>query len=236
MRVLLWVLAIGLSVPTAEPLVAVDELVSMLTSLLATDRNDKRIAHRLETIRLSERLSEETILMLKQMGVGRATLRTLEAIRKESAGLAAPSQDTLSVTPAPSDDEQARMLDTVRRWSAAYLASLPNFLCTRSVQRHRSFMQVHGDLSDMVADLGWFPSGSYSGQAGYGDGGDYYHIESVDGRPSDGFREGLEREGGLGRVRRVHEGDPGTQPRSHLRLGSLGSLSRPPHRGVPLRR
>src|SRR5208283_1527319 len=106
MSVFVWALAIGLSAPAAEPPVAADELVSLLTSLLATDRKDKRIAHRIETIRLSERLSEETILTLKQMGVGRATLRTLEAIRKQSAGLAAPSEDTLSVTPAPSDDEE----------------------------------------------------------------------------------------------------------------------------------
>jgi hypothetical protein len=186
MSVFLWALAVGLSAPAVEPPVAVSDLVSMLTSALATDRNDKRIAHRLETIRLSERLSEETIGMLKQMGVGRATLR------------ASPSQDPLSATPAPPDAEQAKILDATRRWSAAYLASLPDFVCTRTVQRHRSFLQANGGLSDMFADGRWVPSDSYSGQAGYVGGRDYYRVESVDGKPSDGSREGLALEGSWG--------------------------------------
>jgi hypothetical protein len=198
MGVFLVALAVGLSAPAAEPPVAVSDLVSLLTSLLATDRNDKRIAHRLETIRVSERLSEETIGTLKQMGVGRATLRALDAIRKESAGLPAPSQDPLSVAPAPSDAEQAGMLDAMRRWSAAYLAGLPNFMCTRSVQRHRSIPPIHGNSSGMFADGEWFPAGSYSSQAGYSDEGDFYRVEFADGRPSDGFREGLAAEGTWG--------------------------------------
>ncbi|HXN47804.1 MAG TPA: hypothetical protein VN893_14250, partial [Bryobacteraceae bacterium] len=61
MRALLWPLLLALAAPAAEPPVALSDLVSTLTCALATDRDDQRIARSLDTTRLSERLSEETI-------------------------------------------------------------------------------------------------------------------------------------------------------------------------------
>ena len=193
MRVLLWTLAVGLA---AGPPATVSDLVSMLTCALATDRDDQRIARSVGTAHLSEGLSEETIAMLKLMGIGPATLRALEAIRKQSAGLPAPSEDPISATPAPSDTEQARMLDAMRGWSGAYIAGLPDFMCTRTVREFRGFRREdwQGGWPIALADARWHPAGSYSGEAGYAGGRDYYRVALVDNKPFHGSIERLGRD------------------------------------------
>lgn len=200
MPVLLWALAVGLAVRAAQPPLPVSDLVSMLTCALATDRNDQRIAHSVATTRLSERLSEETVGMLRQMGIGPATVRALEAIRKQSASLPAPSEDPISAAPAPSGSEQARMLAAMRRWSGAYLAGLPDFVCTRTAREFRNYALVphptfsQRDRVDPVADDRWHAAGSYSGEAGYVGGRDYYRVALVDNKPFHGSLERLRRD------------------------------------------
>ena len=197
---LLWTLVLGLAARAAEPLAAVSDLVSRLTCALATDRDDQRIARAVKATRLSEAISEETIGLLKQMGAGPATVRALEALRKESAGLPAPADDPISAAPVPSAAEQARILDAMRRWSGGYLASLPDFVCTRTVRQFRNYALVHHpsfghpDRMDAVADDRWHAAGSYSGEAGYVGGRDYYRVASVDNKPFHGSFEQLGRD------------------------------------------
>ena len=92
MRVLVWALLLGFYARAAEPAVAVSDLVSMLTGALATDPDDQRTARVIGNMHLSERLSGETVGLLRQMGAGPNTIRSLEALRKQSASLPAPSR------------------------------------------------------------------------------------------------------------------------------------------------
>lgn len=200
MRVLVCALLLGLAARTAEPPVTVSDLVSMLSGALATDRNDQRTARAVKATRLCEEVSEDTIGLLKQMGVGPFTVRALEALRKESAGLPKPSEDPISATPVPAAAEQARILDAVRRWSGTYLAGLPDFVCTRTVRQFRNYALVrhpsHGDPDRMepFADDRWHAAGSYSGEASYVGGCDYYRVNLVDDKPLHGSFEQLGRE------------------------------------------
>ena len=176
MRALLWTLLVALAVPAGEPPVTVSELVSTLTGALATDRDDQRIARSLETTRLSERLSEETIGMLERAGAGPSTVLALQALRKQSAALPAVSVDPISFSAAPSAAEQAKMLDAVRLWSGAYLASLPDFTCTRTVHQFRDRSPVPVPTcwvgsaeKPAVPPSGtrWRDAGSFSGEVAY---------------------------------------------------------------------
>jgi hypothetical protein len=179
---------------------SVSDLVATLTCALATDRDDQRIARSVKATRLSEDLSEETIRLLKQMGVGPLTILALEAIRTKSSDLPKPSEDPVSAAPVPSATKQARMLDAMRRWSGAYLASLPDFVCTRTVRQFRNYTLVRHpshlepDRMEPVADDRWHASGSYSGAAGTVGGRDYYRVALVDNKPFHGSFEQLGRD------------------------------------------
>jgi len=158
------------------------------------------MARAVKARRLSEEISKETIGLLKQMGAGPATVRALESLRKESAGLPAPADDPISAAPVPSAAEQARMLDAMRRWSGAYLTSLPDFVCTRTVRQFRNYTLVRHpsfsqrDRMEPVADDRWHAAGGYSGEAGYVGGRDYYRVAFIDNKPFRGSFEQLGRD------------------------------------------
>ena len=203
MRLLFWTLLFALSAPAGEPPLSVTDLVSTLTCALATDRDDQRIARSLETTSLSERLSEETIRTLERAGVGPATILALQALRKQSAALPAPSEDAISFAPAPSAAEQAKMLDAVRIWSGAYLASLPDFTCTRTVRqfRDRSLVPVPtcwvgSPEKPAVPPTGthWRAAGSLSGEVAYVAGRDHFRVTRVNDKPFSGPLEQLGRD------------------------------------------
>jgi hypothetical protein len=202
-RALLWPLLLALSAPAAEPPVPVSELVSTLTCALATDRDDQRIARSLETTRLSERLSEETVGTLEQAGVGPATALALQALRKQSAALPAPPEDPISFAPAPSAAERARMLDAVRLWSGAYLASLPDFTCTRTVHQFRDRTHAHlptcwagSPTKPAIPPAGthWSAAGSFAGEVAYVAGRDHFRVTLVNNQPFSGSLEQLGRD------------------------------------------
>jgi len=202
-RVLLWTVLFALSAPAGESPVTVSDLVSTLTCALATDRDDQRIARSLATTRLSERLSEETIGMLERAGVGPATVLALQALRKQSAALPAPSEDPISFAAAPSAAEAAKMLDAVRLWSGAYLASLPDFSCTRTVRQFRDRSPVPvptcwvGSAEKPVvppSGTHWRDAGSFSGEVAYVAGRDHFRVTLVNNKPFSGSLEQLGRD------------------------------------------
>lgn len=138
--------------------------------------------------------------MLKPMGIGPATVRALEALLKQSAALPAPSEDPISFAPAPSAAEQAKMLDASRIWSGAYLASLPDFSCTRTVRQSRDRTRarlpkcwVGSAEKPMVPPEGtnWRAAGSFSGDVAYVAGRDHYRVTQVNSEPFHGSLDQL---------------------------------------------
>jgi len=92
------------------------------------------------------------------------------------------------------------MLDAMRRWSGAYLTSLPDFVCTRTVRQFRNYTLVRHpsfsqrDRMEPVADDRWHAAGGYSGEAGYVGGRDYYRVAFIDNKPFRGSFEQLGRD------------------------------------------
>src|ERR1700690_2917575 len=114
----------------AETRLDVSQLVGQVTSALAVDRNDKRIAASLKSVRLIERLTPEMAALLVSTGAGPETARAIEALCQQSAGLPVPVQDALSVAPALSGPEQDEIIARMRRYVAEYLARFPDFIAT----------------------------------------------------------------------------------------------------------
>ena len=198
-----WTLLLSVSAPAAEAPVSVSELVSKLTCALATDRADQRIARSVETTSLSERLSEETIGMLERAGIGPATVLALRALREQSAALPAPAEDSISFAQAPSAVEEAKMLDAVRLWSGAYIASLPDFTCTRTVSQFRDHTRTPvptcwagSPEKPTVLPTGthWIAAGSFSGEVAYVAGRDHFRATRVNDKPFSGSLEQLGRD------------------------------------------
>jgi len=179
--------------PAAAPPVPVSDLVGTVTAEFAVDGYDPRIAHTIADIRLSERLSENTIDLLRQMGAGPATVRELNALARKSKNLPPPAQDPLSLTPTPSAAEAAAMVDAMRRYAAGYLASLPDFTCNREAHRFR----IKGVVRHLEAgqndtairsvnelDRRWVESGSYTAETSFVQGRDHYKITLVNNKPT----------------------------------------------------
>ena len=181
----------------AQAPMAVSDLVGRVTSSLAVDRDDRRIAQSLQPVRLSERLSDSTIEMLRGMGAGPETVRQLRALAKNSRALPPPSEEPIGTTPEPSASERAAKLDALREYTDGYLAHLPDFVCTRDA---RQFLAYTGGsqafashrFEDLnlnapaltAADKRWKAIGSYTVEAAYAKGTDHYKLELVDNKPT----------------------------------------------------
>jgi hypothetical protein len=193
-------LCLSLAVFAAAP-IAVGDLVGMVTSALAVDRDDQRTARTLQSVHLSERLSDSTIDMLRQMGAGRETLRELRKLARKSSALPPPSEEPIGVTPEPSATEKAAMIDAMIRYASDYVGGLPDFVCTREARQFRTGLTTRssGGLTDLVgpdgipimapgegspADKRWGATGSYTAEAVYAGGADHYKVTQVDGKPT----------------------------------------------------
>jgi hypothetical protein len=93
----------------------------------------------MKAVRLTERLTAEADELLVKMGAGPETARALDALRKRSAGLPAPPQDTLSISPVPSESEQHETIDKMRRYVSQYLARFPDFIATKTVRQYHNY-------------------------------------------------------------------------------------------------
>lgn len=193
MRVRFCALALCLSAAVfAEAPLAVSDLVGMVASALAVDRDDQRIARALEPVRLRERLANSTIDMLRQMGAGPATVRQLQALASKSRALPPPSEEPIAIAPQPSASERAAMVEAMRRYASGYLASLPDFVCTREARQFRTAVTrrlspaMSGPSTRVAAEVDkrWRAAGSYTAEASFVGGTDHYKLTLIDNRPT----------------------------------------------------
>jgi hypothetical protein len=194
-------LCLSLVVFAAAP-ITVGDLVGMVAAALAVDRDDQRIAHTLQSVRLSERLSDSTIDMLRQMGAGRETMRELRKLARKSSALPPPLEEPIGMTPEPSASERAAMIDAMIRYTSEYVASLPDFVCTREARQFLTGLTARssGVSTEMIGPDGipiiapnegsgaahkqWSAIGSYTAEAAYAGGADHYKVTQVDGKPT----------------------------------------------------
>lgn len=126
----------------AQTSLTVAKLDQFLRSAAATHNSDKDVASYLSHARLSEKLDDATIQQWQSQGiVPPRTLHALWALRDQSASLPAPSANTAAAParaaiPAPSNEEQAAIIQEVREYALDYSRNLPDFICTEQVDRY----------------------------------------------------------------------------------------------------
>ncbi|MFY9726535.1 MAG: hypothetical protein WAJ87_13645 [Bryobacteraceae bacterium] len=159
----------------------VSQLVGTVTSASAVDRNDKRIAQSLSSVRLTERLTEETAAFLVRTGAGPETVRAIEALRKQSAGLPLPAQDVLATAPVLPAPEQDEIIARMRRYVSEYLARFPDFIATKTVRQYHNYrsLEVPGSFQGYektatIVDDRWHEAGEYTAEAAYISGREHY--------------------------------------------------------------
>jgi hypothetical protein len=140
----------------------VQQLADFIRSELALNHDsDKQIAAGLKKIKLSEKLTDKTILDLQAQGAGPKTTEALRMLRDESASIkntapadvtsspATAPDNTLSTGPAtvklavqapppppPDSVHQQQILDAMRQYAMTYAQGLPNYICVRVDRRY----------------------------------------------------------------------------------------------------
>jgi hypothetical protein len=139
--------------------------------------DDKQMASYLSTVKLTEKLDDQTMADLLTQKLGPKTLAALKTLHDASASLseakAAPPPPPKKVRPAPSAQEQTKILEEVRENALHYSESLPNYLC---LQYTRWYVNA-----DPRSD-GWRPAGYMTERLSYVDHRENYKTVSVNDR------------------------------------------------------
>lgn len=138
------VLAIGClcaALALAETL-PVWKVVDFVRSSVKMHQSDKEVAAILVTVKLTDRLDDQTIEQLQGLGIGPKTLHALWMLRDQSAKLPEPAAAPMTTAVAgyrqaepPSAEEQGRLIQEAREYAANYTRNLPDFICTEVVRR-----------------------------------------------------------------------------------------------------
>ena len=129
-------LAMGQQTLTVQKLI---EFVKSQVQLIKQKKGtDKELAASLGSIRLSEKLDDVVIEDLQGAGAGPLTVRALQKLQAQSAGLKTATivkEVPYEPPPPPSSLEQGRILNEVREYVANYDNTLPDFICLEIEQR-----------------------------------------------------------------------------------------------------
>jgi hypothetical protein len=142
------------------------QLADFVRSELALRQHtDKQIAAAVKKLKLTEKLTDKTILDLQAQGAGPKTVEALQALRDETASMKPPTYDvtsspatapdqgiptgpataTLSVKappiPPPDSVRQQQIRDAMTQYAMNYTQNLPNFVC---VQVTRQYVDPNG--------------------------------------------------------------------------------------------
>lgn len=119
---------------------SVEQIKSFVQSAIQLKNPDKEVAETLRKMRLSERLSLDTVEALQGEGAGPKTVAVLKQLAAESASLPeaqAPAPKPVYVPPPPpSREEQDKLLEEVRDYATNYTHRLPDFICLEQTRRY----------------------------------------------------------------------------------------------------
>lgn len=127
------------SAASAEVRMTVDQLRAFISSSRQLGHSDKQVAEYLKNVKVSERLEPGVVEDLQE-NAGPKTLEVLRRYSETSKSLPAPvtaaPKPAAPTIPAPSSQEQGRILDQVRDYALDYSKRLPNFICTQVTRRY----------------------------------------------------------------------------------------------------
>ena len=135
-------LAATVSLGNAQSTLTVDKLAEFIRSAVKLKQPDKQVAGTLARLHLSQRLDDATIEQLQGEGAGPKTVAVLKELAASSSSLPAPGKveaaKAAPVIPAPSYDEQQKVITDAREYAKNYTATLPDFICTQVTRRYFS--------------------------------------------------------------------------------------------------
>src|SRR3954454_17766609 len=136
----------------------VQQLVDFIRSELALrQHSDKQVAAYVKKIKLSEKLTDKTILDLQAQGAEPKTVAALQELRDQAAALKPPSHESTyspatvpdntatggeatirlnskaPVIPPPDSVHQEQMLSQIKDYALNYTKNLPNFICVEVI-------------------------------------------------------------------------------------------------------
>ena len=138
MNCLVLVVASSLLIPAAHAAqsVTVDQLQQALAAQAAQHKKDGDIAHRLASMQLTERLSEQTLApMIADLKPGGKAALALDLMADLSAFLPLPASE-LPDRPAPDKATQRAMLSSAIDYTVHSRQHLPDFLATRATRSY----------------------------------------------------------------------------------------------------
>lgn len=120
----------------------VGQLEQALNADIAAHKSEEQIARRLDSMELSERLTETTLSRLTlSFAAGSPPALALQLLADQSAFLD-PPENELPPTPAPDEATQTRILQAARDYADQVLPHLPDLLATRTTFRFDNSPQV----------------------------------------------------------------------------------------------
>jgi hypothetical protein len=158
-RLLLVVFLVQLSLGASMGL-TVEQLKQFIESSIKQKLPDKDVAKYLANVKLSEKLTEETVETLQGDGAGPRTVAALKSMIAATTTLAvaapvaeAPKPPTI---PPPPYDEEQEVIKDMTDYALNYTARLPDFVCTQVTRRyvdprHRNVWQNYDTIVSRLA-------------------------------------------------------------------------------------
>ncbi len=157
----------------AQPLATVAEIVALVRDSIAKNESDASLAKALHKLKPGERLDLHTIEELASRGGGPKTAAELDRLREASERLDPPAVlPAFPHDPAPTVEEQRRLVHDAQDVAIHYALSLPDYICSEVVRRYDN---IRGgmDLRDTLEI-----------KLSYFDQREDYRLLTVNGRPT----------------------------------------------------
>jgi hypothetical protein len=190
----------------AQTQMNVAQIADFIRSELALKQHsDKQLAAYVKKLKLTEKLTDKTIVDLEAQGAGPKTLEALHELQKATAEMKAPAADatyspatapdntltpgtptaqlTTKAPPIPPPDSirQQQILDAMKAYALNYTQNLPNFVCVQVTRQY-----VDPNAGDHYRSLG-----TMLAKVGYNEGVEHYNVYSVNGKLVDTTPEGV---------------------------------------------
>lgn len=137
-RLVAAVFLVALAAPAQN--LSVKQLMSFLQSSVQMKQTDREVAGFLSKAKMTEKLDDRTIEEMQSLGIGPKTLAVLRTLRDQSQGLTAAApvmpEGKPAPKPPPSSEEQAAIIDDVRKYALNYSKNLPDYICTQVTRRY----------------------------------------------------------------------------------------------------
>src|SRR3954471_23240339 len=189
--------ALGLQAQTE---MNVQQVVDLVRSELALRQHtDKQVAAYVKKLKLSEKITDKTILDLEAQGAQPKTVAALQELRDQAASLKAPSSDSTyspatapdtattesdatvrlnsraAEIPPPDSVRQQHILSQIKEYALSYTKNLPNFICVEVIRRY-----VDPTSADHFQSIG-----NVLARVSYNQGQESYKVYSVNGHIED---------------------------------------------------